>query len=67
MNKRLNQDMNAKTNVIFTFPYHTIITTVVGALTESDAIEAAEELLFQEEVSTVGAQEITVVEQEEMA
>ena len=59
MNKRLNQDMNAKTNVIFTFPYHTIITTVVGALTESDAIE--------EEVSTVGAQEITVVEQEEMA
>jgi hypothetical protein len=49
-----------KHNVCFTFRYHTIITTVDGALTYTDAVEAAQELLHLEGVSTDGAQDITV-------
>ncbi len=46
-------------NVCFTFRYHSIITTI-DALTHTDAIEAAQELLHLEGVSTDGAQDITV-------
>jgi hypothetical protein len=47
-------------NVQFTFRYHSIITTVDGALTNADAVEAAKELLHLEGVSTDGAQDISV-------
>jgi uncharacterized transporter YbjL len=47
-------------NVQFTFRYYSIITTVDGALTNADAVEAAQELLHHEGVSTEGAQDITV-------
>ena len=50
-------------NVIFTFQYHTIITTVdvedIDDAVEA-AIEAAQELLHDEGVSTDGAHDITV-------
>lgn len=52
--------MSEITDVQFTFRYHSIITTVAGALTYDDAIKAAKELLHLEGVSTDGAQDITV-------
>ncbi len=55
--------MSERANVQFTFRYYSIITTVVGALTYDDAIEAAKELLHLEGVSTDGAQDITVEEE----
>ena len=46
-------------NVMFTFPYHTVITTV-DAENYEDAVEAARELLRLEGVPTDGAQDIRV-------
>jgi hypothetical protein len=51
-------------NVMFTFPYHTVITTVVVENpvlnAYEDAVEAARELLRLEGVPTDGAQDIRV-------
>lgn len=51
-------------NVMFTFPYHIVITTVVVENpvlnAYEDAVEAARELLRLEGVPTDGAQDIRV-------
>jgi len=46
-------------NVIFTFQYHTIITTV-DVEDIDDAVGVAQDLLHDEGVSTDGAHDITV-------